>query len=249
MARSLRAVQNRAMPLHLRPHTAAPWWSVAALLLACSGATASAPPGVSLCQRGHRQSPIDITQASRRALPALEFSYGPAPLVLAHDGHTLRVRLGARGGLKIGAVRYTLQQLHFHTPGGDRLAGEEFPMAAHLLHKSPTGQLLALVVLMRTGSENALLAQLLPYMPDKPGGDHAVQGVSVDASALLPSLHAYYRYQGSLTAPPCTEGVDWIVLKQPMEVSPRQLARYRQHFADNARPAQALNGRVILESP
>ena len=213
---------------------------------ACAGAN-----GATLCDIGRRQSPIDIRPGTtaRQALPPLNFDYHTAPLKLADDGHTVRVRFGRGSELRIGKERYALQQFHFHTPGGDRIAGEEFPMAVHLLHKSASGQLLAVVVLFRLGKENPLLASLLPLIPARADGDHSPMGVTVEARSLLPSGRGYFRYPGSLTAPPCTEGVEWVVLKQPLELSPAQLARYRQRFADNARAVQPLHGRVVLESP
>jgi carbonic anhydrase len=215
----------------------------AVLLLACTAASAN------LCENGQRQSPIDIVATSRQTLPPLEFNYHPAALKIADDGHTVRVRFAKGSTLRIGKERYTLQQFHFHTPGGDRIAGEEFPMAAHLLHKSQSGQLLALVVLFRSGAENPLLTALLPLIPVRADGDHTHPDLSVDPMRLLPPSRSYYRYTGSLTASPCTEGVDWIVMKQPLELSPAQLARYRKRYADNGRAVQPLHQRVILESP
>ena len=216
---------------------------LATLLLACTAASAS------LCQSGQRQSPIDIRSTVRKALAPLDFHYLPAPLRMADDGHTVRVRFDKGSSLHIGHERYTLQQFHFHTPGGDTIAGEEFPMAAHLLHKSQSGQLLAVVVLFRTGAEHALLNTLLPLIPAHADGDHTRTDIIVDASRLLPEQRGYFRYPGSVTAPPCTEGVDWIVMKQPVELSTAQLTRYRQRFADNARPVQPTHRRVVLESP
>jgi carbonic anhydrase len=182
-------------------------------------------------------------------LPALQFSYHAAPLKIANDGHTARVRFAKGSELLIGKEHYALQQFHFHTPGGDRIAGEEFPLAAHLLHKSASGQLLAVVLLFREGEQNAELARLWPQLPARVDGDHLVPGVLADASRLLPSNRAYYRYAGSLTASPCTEGVTWLVLKQPLTVSGEQLRFWRARFADNMRAPQALNGRVVLEGP
>jgi len=209
------------------------------------GSAASA----SLCDSGKRQSPIDIRSTVRKPLPALQFDYHPVPLRIADDGHTVRVRFAAGQALRIGNERYTLQQFHFHTPGGDQIGGEAFPMSAHLLHKSASGQLLAVVVLFRLGTDNALLDTLLPLIPAQADGDHVHADRSVDARALLPTTLGYYRYTGSLTAAPCTEGVEWLVLKQPLEVSKAQLARYRQRFADNMRGVQPLNQRAVLESP
>jgi carbonic anhydrase len=202
----------------------------------------------SLCDTGKQQSPIDIRDTQRRPLPALAFAYQPAPLKIANDGHTARVRLPTGSTLKVGQQVYRLQQLHFHTPGGDQIQGEDFPMAVHLLHKSAAGQLLAVVVVVRTGTENAALASLLPHVPASAGGDQLHPAVKVDPSQFLPSTTGYYRYPGSLTSAPCTEGVDWIVLKTPIEVSAAQLARYRQTFADNARPVQPRHQRTVLES-
>lgn len=213
------------------------------LLALCTAAQAD------VCTSGRRQSPIDIQNTVRQALPALEFHYQTAPLRIADDGHTVRVRFTPGQFLRIGAERYTLQQFHFHTPGGDRIHGEEFPMAAHLLHKSASGQLLAVVVLFRLGADNALLERLLPLIPARADGDHLHAELAVNASDLLPSGRSYYRYSGSLTAPPCTEGVEWLVLQQPLTLTPAQLARYHQRFADNARAVQPLHGRTVLASP
>jgi carbonic anhydrase len=201
-----------------------------------------------VCDSGRRQSPVDIASSVKQKLPPLSFAYQAAPLKIADDGHTVRVRFGNGSQLLVGKQRYTLQQFHFHTPGGDRIAGEEFPMAAHLLHKSQSGQLLAVVVLFRIGAENPLLASLLPIIPPKADGDHANPDSMMDAKGLLPADRGYYRYSGSLTAPPCTEGVDWIVMKQPLTLSATQLASYRKRFADNARAIQPLNQRVVQES-
>ena len=202
----------------------------------------------SLCQTGRKQSPVDIVKPVKQKMAALEFQYRQSQLRIANDGHTARVRMARGSGLRIGNESYTLQQFHFHTPGGDRIAGEEFAMAAHLLHKSQSGQLLALVVLFRQGAENAALAALWPRIPARADGDHTVVDAMADPAALLPAEHAYYRYEGSLTAAPCTEGVTWLVMKQPLTVSAEQLAYWRTRFADNIRPPQKLQGRVVQES-
>jgi carbonic anhydrase len=202
----------------------------------------------SLCQAGRKQSPVDIVAPVRQKLAALEFQYRQSPLRIANDGHTARVRIAKGSRLLIGSESYTLQQFHFHTPGGDRIAGEEFAMAAHLLHKSQSGQLLALVVLFRQGEENTALAALWPRIPTRADGDHTVPEAMADPAALLPAGHAYYRYEGSLTAAPCTEGVTWLVMKQPLTVSSDQLAYWRTRFTDNIRPPQKLQGRVVQES-
>ncbi len=225
----------------LRPASACLFW---ALLLASSGSSAES----ALCQSGRRQSPIDIVAPVRQQLAALDFQYRPSSLKIANDGHTVRVRFANGSRLLIGEEPFTLQQFHFHTPGGDRIHGEEFPMAAHFLHKSSSGQLLALVVLFRQGAENASLAALWPRIPLRADGDHLVGGALVDALQLLPPERSYLRYQGSLTASPCTEGVTWLVLKQALTLSADQLAYWRSRFPDNIRSPQKLQGRVVQES-
>jgi carbonic anhydrase len=204
--------------------------------------------GASLCESGLRQSPIDIRTSKKQNLPELGFSYRSAPLRLANDGHTVRVRFMDAGKLTIGRQNYALQQFHVHTPGGDRIAGEEFPMAAHILHKSASGQLLAIVVPFRLGAENPLLNRVFGHIPLPNDGDHVLETEHISAMGLLPKDLGYFRYSGSLTASPCTEGVEWIVMKQPQELSAAQLALYKRKFADNIRSPRALNQRVVLES-
>ena len=205
----------------------------------------------SLCESGKFQSPINIrTEAvATQKLPPMTADYRVAPLKLANDGHTLRVRFANSGQLTLGRDHYTLQQFHFHTPGGDQIDGENFPFAAHILHKSSSGQLLSIVVPFRLGGENSLLAQLIPLIPDKVDGDHSHPELKVSASQLLPKKLAYYRYRGSLTAAPCTEGVEWLVMKQPLELSATQLASWQRHFKDNIRGVNPLHGRPVFESP
>ncbi len=208
------------------------------------------PKGGGLCETGRRQSPIDIVATRREALPALQFDYVPTPLRIVNDGHTVRVRL-AGSRMLIGAERHTLQQFHFHLPGGDRVQGEEFPMAMHWLHKRANGELVALVMLFRLGTAHPALAALLPQMPAAGQPERNLPALTVDPAAWLPVAsvrHGYYAYDGSVTAPPCTEGVRWVVLKQVQTLSATQLAQLHQLMPDNARPVQPLQGRSVAES-
>jgi carbonic anhydrase len=218
--------------------------SLACILLASTLAHAS------VCDTGKRQSPIDIPAqvTAQPKQPAMVTRYQRAPLRLANDGHTLRVRFAKAGDLVLGSEHYALQQFHFHTPGGDKLNGEAFEFAAHILHKSASGQLLAIVVPFRIGAESPLLAQVLPHIPPKVNGDHVVEKVQVNVNDLLPRNRSYYRYSGSLTDAPCTENVEWLVMKDPLTLSKAQLATWRSHFKDNMRGVNPLNGRAVLES-
>ncbi len=204
----------------------------------------------SLCDSGLRQSPINITSAAVQGPkhPALVADYPVVALKLANDGHTLRVRFDKGGQLVLGKEHFKLQQFHFHTPGGDQLEDEAFPFAAHILHKSPSGQLLAIVVPFRLGAASPLLTKLLPRIPAKVDGDHTLPQVQVSARELLPAALGYYRYSGSLTAAPCTEGVQWLVMKQPLTLSAAQLQQWQQHFKDNMRAVNPLHGRAVFES-
>jgi carbonic anhydrase len=202
-----------------------------------------------LCDRGHKQSPIDIVSTRRESLPPLQFDYRSEPLRVVNDGHTVRVRFAAGSRLLIGGKPHRLQQFHFHIPGGDRVHGEEFPMAMHFLHKGADGRLVSLVVLFRLGAENRALGALMPNLPMRGVPERRLPDTLVDPAALVPASHGYYVYDGSLTAPPCTEGVRWIVMKQPLELSAAQLEQLGRLFANNARPVQPLHERIVIESP
>ena len=202
-----------------------------------------------VCGKGLRQAPIDIVSARPGPAAPLRFEYHPSALRIVNDGHTVRVRFSNASKLYLGAEVLSLQQFHFHTPGGDKLRGEEFPLGMHFLHKSASGRLVSLVLLFRQGAENPTLQALLPHMPARGLPEQTVSQVQVDPAQWLPVSKGYYRYEGSLTAPPCTEGVLWLVMKQPLEVSAAQLAALRRLFPDNARPTQPLHGREVLDSP
>ena len=222
--------------------------SVTKFALLVAGLLLSQLSNASLCESGKRQSPTDIRPSRQQPGPSLAFDYKSTDLKIANDGHTVRVRIHNGSVLRIGKEAYTLDQFHFHTPGGDRIEGQEFPMAAHLLHKGKSGQLLAVGVLFRLGAENPLLNALLPVIPKAASADLPLAVPTIDPMLLLPKDKTYFRYEGSLTAAPCTEGVQWVVLKEPLEISPRQLVRYKTLFADNMRAAQPLNMRLVVES-
>ncbi|MFO1330164.1 MAG: carbonic anhydrase family protein [Rubrivivax sp.] len=217
-----------------------------ALLLAAL--VPAAARGADRCSSGRRQSPIDIVPTARRALPLLRIDWPRAPLRIVHDGHTVRVRAASGSRTWMGAVPHVLQQVHLHLPAGDLLRGESFPLGLHFPHKSPSGQLVTLVRLMREGAPHPALAALLPLMPVAGAPEQRDARVVVDIAAWLPRDLGYYRYDGSLTGPPCTEGVVWVVLKDVGSASAAQLQALRARIAPNARPVQPRHDRVVLES-
>lgn len=219
-----------------------------AVVLACALAPFAVRAESALCRRGLRQSPIDIVPTTRSVLPVLRIGWRPSPLRIVHDGHTVRVRSAPGSRLWLGATPHALQQFHFHLPAGDRVRGEEFPLGLHFPHKSPSGQLVTLVLLMREGAGHPALARLLPELPQAGQPEHTAAGVLADPSDWLPPGRGYYRYDGSLTSDPCTEGVAWIVLKEAGTVSHDQLAALRAVIAPNARALQPAHGRPIHES-
>jgi carbonic anhydrase len=200
---------------------------------------------------GKEQSPIDIRDAKKASLPQLRFDYRSGPLAIDNNGVTIRVNYppGRSGDfLIVGDTRYQLVQFHFHRPSEEYIDGKPYPMVLHLVHKSSDGKVAVVAVMLKPGKANATLQQLWDHMPMTPGPDQEIAGAEVSPATLLPASYAYYTYMGSLTAPPCTEGVTWIVLKSPVEISSAQIAAFAKLFPHDVRPPQPLNGRVVQES-
>lgn len=211
------------------------------------GNWAQLDPGYETCALGHAQSPIDISHTTRAALPRIAFDYHASPAEVVNNGHTVQVNLSNAGGIEIDGKPYHLVQFHFHTPSEEHIAGKGFPMVAHFVHQSDDGRLAVVAVLFKEGEKNQALASLFDAMPAK-AGDKVELGASFAPQTVLPQQQGYYAFAGSLTTPPCSEGVQWRVLKQPVELSHEQLAQFQHLYAKNARPIQALNGREVLES-
>lgn len=200
------------------------------------------------CKLGHAQSPIDIRAAKPKAdAPDLAFHYQATPLALINNGHTVQVNQTGAGSLTIGDHTYTLTQFHFHTPSEERIKGHAYDLVAHLVHKDDAGKLAVVAVLFKTGRENAALKAVFDNMPVGAGPEHQVAGVQFNPADLLPANLGYYHFMGSLTTPPCSEGVAWYVLKTPVEASRAQLGLLHKLYTRNARPVQPLNGREVIE--
>jgi len=203
-------------------------------------------PEYTACKTGQKQSPINITKSVKANLPALQFNYHPVPLAIENNGHSIKVEAPA-GTLRMGEVSYQLQQFHFHTPAEEAIQGKRADLVVHLVHRE--GEHLAVVaIFLNQGKSNPLIEAIWKVLPKTVGALVKHEAISVDLNQWLPVDKNYYTYEGSLTTPACTEGVKWLVLKQPMTISAEQLAKFRELYPNNARPLQALNGREVLSS-
>lgn len=201
--------------------------------------------------KGREQSPVDIQNPQKAELPALRFEYKGGPLRIINNGYTaVRVNYAPGNGnfLAVGDQRYELTQFHFHRPSEEYIHGKRYDMVAHLVHEASDGKSAVVAVLLKAGSPNPTVQQLWEYMPKTSGKEQEIPGVQVNPAGLLPHNTAYYTYMGSLTAPPCTEGVTWFVLKNPVDVSADQISAFARLYPHDVRPLQPLNGRVVQES-
>ena len=202
---------------------------------------------------GKEQSPIDIRNAQKAELPALRFEYKSGSLkYLINNGYTIRVNYhdapGSGNFLIVGDKRYQLTQFHFHRPSEEYLHGKPYDMVAHFMHQASDGKVVGVAVLLKAGSANPTIQQIWEHMPTTKGNEQEIPGVEVNPAGLLPRNAAYYMYVGSLTAPPCTEGVTWFVLKTPVEISAEEIDAFAKLYPHDVRPVQPLNGRVVRES-
>lgn len=200
-----------------------------------------------LCATGHEQSPINLSSASPMAeTPDLAPRYLPASGSFLNNGHTLQFTpANANGVLTIGQDAFALAQFHFHSPAEHTLDRRAYPLELHFVHRNGAGHLAVVGVFIEEGAENAALAALLAQMPVAEGEQSATQ-VDVDLNALLPPDRAYFAYAGSLTTPPCSEGVRWNVLRTPLQASPEQIAALREALGASSRHVQPLGQRTVL---
>jgi len=210
-------------------------------------------PEYSVCKSGKEQSPIDIRHAEKAALPALRFEYKSGPLkYLINNGYTIRVNYhdepGSGNFLIVGDQRYHLTQFHFHHPSEEYVHGKAYDMVIHFMHQSSDGRVVGVAVLLKAGKANTTVQQIWDHMLTTKGEEEEALGVEVNPGSLLPHDTGYYVYMGSLTAPPCSEGVTWYVLKDPVDISAKQIDSFAKLYPHDVRPLQPLNGRVVKES-
>lgn len=202
------------------------------------------------CERGTEQSPIDIRTSQIKhdgKASDLDFAYHSVPLKVVNNGHTVQVDEAGAGTLTVGGHAYTLAQFHFHTPSEETIDGQHYDMVAHYVHKDAEGHLAVVAVLFKEGQENAGLSSVFANMPVAAGPMHDIEGVSFNPNDLLPANHGYFHFMGSLTTPPCSEGVSWYVLETPVEASHAQIELLHKLYNHNNRPVQPVNAREIVE--
>src|SRR5579872_4385917 len=199
-------------------------------------------PDYAACKTGKQQSPIDIRSATKTpGLPVIRFQYRSGPLKIINNGYTaVRVNYPRGNGnfLIVGAKWYELTQFHFHRPSEEYVDGKPFAMGIHLMHEAADGQVAGVVVLLKAGRANATVDKLWEHMPAAAGAEHEIAGVAIDPGGLLPRQTDYYTYMGSQTAPPCTEGVAWFVLKTPVDISLAEIDAFAKLYPHDVRPPQ-----------
>jgi carbonic anhydrase len=205
-------------------------------------------PAYKACSSGKEQSPIDIRGARLdKNLQLIEFHYVSGGMTLTNTGHTVQVTAPAGSYIVVGGVRYDLVQFHFHHPGEEAVKGKLPDMSLHLVHKSADGKIVVVAVRLNEGNGNAVLAGLWPHLPKTAGATDKMTD-SMSPAGLLPTDRGYWTYEGSLSAPPCTEGVRWFVFEQQVEISRDQLRAFGALYKVNSRMLQAPRGRKIEAS-
>lgn len=199
----------------------------------------------STCGTGVEQSPIDLAAPAGATTAAITFDYRDSALELVNNGHTIQATYDAGSTIEIDGERYELEQFHLHGPSEHTLGGREYALEIHFVHRSAGGQLAVVGALAEVGPRHAGLAPVFDNLPTEPDLPRAVLEARVAADLILPRDRTAFVYAGSLTTPPCTEGVRWIVLQHPVTVDEQQLEQYHAVMHRNDRPVQPLNGRMV----
>ena len=196
------------------------------------------------CAKGKSQSPLDIRGPFVKGRMVVTADYKEGALRMLNNGHTIQVNVNPGSKLRIDGIAYDLLQFHFHRPSEEKIDGKPMAMVVHFVHKNSEGKLAVLGVLLKEGNENPGIKTLWANMPKEEGPEAEIEGVKFNPGNLLPKEFDFYSYEGSLTTPPCTEGVRFFILKTTVNVAKEQVAEFP--FKLNARPVQPQNGREIV---
>ena len=203
-------------------------------------------PKFAMCALGRNQSPVDLAGVVKADLKPLKIEYQAGAVEILNTGHTVQVNYAAGSRLTVDGRAFELKQFHFHAPSENRIGGKQFPLEAHLVHADADGNLAVIAVMFQEGAASPFLARLWEKLP-KAAGDKSPLGAGLNVSHMLPAGRDYYRFNGSLTTPPCSEGVWWMVLKKAGSASRAQIEDFSKTlgFANN-RPLQPVNARILL---
>ncbi len=205
-------------------------------------------PDYAICKSGKNQSPIDINELTESELNPIVFQYSAVPLDIVNNGHTIQVNYAPGSTITVDGKTFNLLQFHFHTPSENTVMNVSYPMEAHLVHADDGGNLAVVGVLFEDGATNPFIESIWAHMPVKAGESKKVASVTLTANDMLPADQSYYRFNGSLTTPPCSEGVRWMLLKSPVPVSKAQAEKFTTVVGGpNNRPVQAVNARPVLQ--
>ncbi|MCH8883401.1 MAG: carbonic anhydrase family protein [SAR324 cluster bacterium] len=199
-----------------------------------------------LCDTGKNQSPVDIGKVFTAGGHKIKFNYKDVPLHVVNNGHTIQVNYPPGSTVTIDRKTFALLQFHFHLPSEHTVKGKPYEMEAHLVHKNEHGDLAVVAVFIRGGKDNGLLKKLWRHLPTEAGEERELEDVTINAKELLPRNRTHYVLSGSLTTPPCSEGVYWNVMKSPIRLSKGNIAKFGSIFSHNARPTQPLNNRLVV---
>ena len=205
-------------------------------------------PEFATCKTGRSQSPVNIVGAQSAVLPVIQFEYKPSALHIINNGHTIEINYAPGSFIRVGDKRYELKQFHFHHPSEETIKGKRFPIELHLVHSDAKGNFAVVSVLLEEGPANPLVEMLWGHASKTPGPEKTDDNLQINVADLLPADRRYFTFAGSLTTPPCTEGVSWFVLETPVTISSKQVATFAGIYPYDERPTQPLNGRTVLES-
>lgn len=198
------------------------------------------------CRLGKFQSPVDLKETIGADLPYLDISYKSVPLTLLNNGHTVQVNYPRGSGMLVDGTAYQLLQFHFHTPSEHTINGKSYDMELHFVHKTKDGKLGVLGVMITEGKHNTAAQAIWDHLPMSKADPKTYNNVTINGSSLIPQKLSYFRLMGSLTTPPCSEGVNWHVMANPIEFSTRQIEKFKHAFSMNARPIQPTNSRLTV---
>ena len=211
-------------------------------------------PVYALCGTGKSQSPINLMAGPGKGASQWKVEYKTTSLRIAHNehmeelinnGHTIQVTPEEGSAITYNGKVYGLKQFHFHTPSEHTVNGKHSPMEIHLVHQAEDKSLAVIGVLVQEGMHNKNFDQLIKYLPNAPGEKKTHDSVDVTIGVLVPKELYAYHYIGSLTTPPCSENVQWLVLRDPISMSKDQLTAFSSRLKNNNRPTQALNERTL----